>query len=169
MSTVSSSNIIDQLAGITADSAPALLRRQKPDLVAFAQGSYDALLEPADPGDVSLLERHAIAYRVGLRTGFDAVAARHRQRLVSLGADDVLLDAIADFPRSEGLDSRLATLLAHTDRITEAPGSAQPEHIAALHDVGLSPTAVVTVGQLLGFLAYQIRAVAVARAFGEAQ
>lgn len=169
MTAVAGGDAIDQLAGIADGSATAALRRQKPDLVAFAQGSYDALLEPADPGDVSLLERHAIAYRVGGITGFDSVAARHRDRLIELGASDDLVAAISEFPDRDGLDARLNVLLAHTDRITRSPGTAESTHIEALHAAGLTPTAVVTVGQLIGFLSYQIRAVAVARAFGAEQ
>lgn len=161
------SDIIDQLAGIAADSPAAALRRQKPDLVAFAQGSDHALLEPADPGGLSLRERHAIAYRVGVITGFESVAARHRDRLTSLGADDAFIAAVAAFPQNEGLDARLQALLVHTDRVTRAPGTAEREHIDALHAAGLTPAAVVTLGQLIGFLAYQIRAIAVARAFAE--
>ena len=168
MSSTAQHDVIDRLAGIAADAPVAALRRQKPDLVAFAQGSYDALLEPAEPGDVSLLERHAIAYRVGLLTGFDMVAAWHERRLRELGANDDLVAAIADFPASEDLAPRLAALLRQTDLVTTAPGTAAAENIAALHAAGLTPAAVVTVGQLIGFLAYQIRAIAVARAFGEA-
>ncbi len=167
MAVMAESDIIDRLAGVAADSPTAALRRQKPELVAFAQGSDSALLEPADPGDLSLLERHAIAYRVGVITGFESVAARHRDRLASLGANDDFIAAVAAFPQSAGLDERLAALLAHTDRVTKAPGTADSAHIEALHAVGLPPAAVVTVGQLIGFLAYQIRAIAVARAFGE--
>ena len=50
---------INTMAGIAEDSPVAALRMQKPDLVAFAQGSDQALLEPANPGSFSLLERHA--------------------------------------------------------------------------------------------------------------
>jgi uncharacterized protein YciW len=167
MAVMAESDIIDQLAGLAADSPAAALRRQKPDLVAFAQGSDHALLEPADPGDLTFVERHAIAYRVGVITGFESVAARHRGRLASLGADDEFVAAVAAFPQSSGLDARLQTLLAHTDRVTKSPATAVSEHIKELHAVGLTPAAVVTVGQLIGFLAYQIRAIAVARAFGE--
>jgi CMD domain protein len=160
-------DVIDQLAGIAEDSPVAALRRQKPDLVTFAQGSYNALLEPPEPGNVSLLERHAIAYRVGLLTGFDTVAIHHRDRLRSLGDSEKLISAIAGFPNGEELDARLAALLAHTDRVTHAPGTAEAEHIAALEAAGLTPTEIVTVAQLIGFLAYEVRAIAVARAFGE--
>lgn len=161
-------DVINQLAGIAEDSAVADLRRQKPDLVAFAQGSDNALLEPEDPGAVSLLERHAIAYRVGLLTGFDAVASRHRDRLQALGASDALIAAMANLSGTDGLEQRLAALLAHTDRVTLTPGAAEATHIDALHAAGLTPAEIVTVAQLIGFLAYQVRAVAVARAFGDA-
>ena len=50
---------IDHLAGLPEDSPVAALRREKPELVAFAQASDGSLLEPADPGNLALLERHA--------------------------------------------------------------------------------------------------------------
>ena len=157
-------DVIDQLAGIAEDSPVAALRQQKPDLVTFAQGSYNALLEPPEPGNVSLLERHAVAYRVGLLTGFDTVAIHHRDRLRSLGASDELIAAIASFSNGEALDGRLAALLAHADRVTKAPGTAEAGHIVALEAAGSTPTEIVTVAQLIGFLTYEIRAIAVARA-----
>jgi CMD domain protein len=160
-------DIIDYLAGVDEDSSVAELRRQKPDLVQFAQGSYDALLEPADPESVSLFERHAIAFRVGHLTNFEGVAAWHRQRLESLGTPAATIDAIVAFPNGDGLEPRVEALLAHTDRVTIVPGSVEPEHIEQLKAVGLTPKAIVTIGQLIGFLGYQVRAIAVARAFAE--
>ena len=158
-------DLIDQLAGLAPDSPVAALRREKPDLVAFAQGSDQSLLEPADPGDLSLLERHAVAYRVGLLTGFPAVEKRHRRRLLDFGRTD-LASHIERYPDVK-LEPRLAALMRHTDLVTLRPGDAGPEDIAALHAAGLTPAAVVTLGQLLGYLGYQIRAIAVARAFAE--
>jgi CMD domain protein len=160
-------DVLNQLAGVAEDSSVAELRRQKPDLVTFAQGSYDALLEPDDPGSVSLFERHAIAYRIGLLTNFEHVAAWHRERLESLGTRSHTIEAIAAYPDGEALEPRIEALLAHTDRVTQAPGLSEPEHIEQLKAVGLSPTEIVTIAQLIGFLAYQVRAIAVARAFAE--
>ena len=156
---------IDQLAGLTPESPVAALRREKPDLVAFAQGSDQSLLEPADPGGLSLLERHAVAYRVGLLTGFPTVEKRHRRRLLDFGRTD-LASHIERYPDVK-LEPRLAAIIRHTDLVTLRPGDAGPEDIAALHAAGLTPAAVVTLGQLLGYLGYQIRAIAVARAFAE--
>ncbi|MCA9879942.1 MAG: peroxidase-related enzyme [Thermomicrobiales bacterium] len=158
-------DFIDQLAGLAPDSPVAALRREKPDLVVFAQGSNQSLLEPAEPGDLSLLERHAVAYRVGLLTGFPAVEKRHRRRLLDFGPTD-LASHVERYPDAK-LEPRLTAILRHTDLVTLRPGAAGPEDIAALHAAGLTPAAVVTLGQLLGYLGYQIRAIAVARAFAE--
>lgn len=160
-------DVINELAGLATDSPTAALRREKPELVAFAQGSYDALLEPDSPGDLSLLERHAVAYRVGLLTGFESVAARHRARLAELGMDEATISAIESYTSGGGLDPRLGAILRQTDLVTTKPDAAEASDIAALHAAGLTPAAVVTLGQLIGFLAYQVRAIAVARAFAE--
>ena len=161
-------DVIDRLAGIGPQSKAAELRRQKPDLVQFAQGSYDALLEPVAPEGVSLVERHAIAYRAALLTRFPDVAEWHRARLEELGAAPETIQAIAEFTNGHGdVDPRLEALLAHTNRVTVSPGSAQPEHIAQLKAAGLTPKEIVTVGQLVAFVSYQVRAIAVARAFEE--
>jgi CMD domain protein len=165
-------DVIDRLAGIDPDSRTAALRREKPDLVRFAQGSYDALLEPAAPEGVSLVERHAIAYRAALLTRFPEVAEWHRSRLEELGATPETIQAIAEltdghYAAGNGIGPRLQALLAHTSRVTVSPGSAQPEHIAQLKAAGLTPKEIVTVGQLVAFVSYQVRAIAVARALEE--
>lgn len=162
-------DVINHLAGIGESSPAAALRARKPDLVKFAQGSYDALLEPAEPAGLSLVERHAIACRVGLLTNFDAVAVWHRGRLAELGASADTIAGVTSFPEETMLSDRLRALLRHTDLVTTSPGSAEPEDIQALKAAGLTPTAIVTVGQLIGFLGYEVRAIAVARAFAEEQ
>jgi CMD domain protein len=54
-------DVIDKLAGLTPDSPLALIRDRKPVTRQQAQGSYLALFAPADPGDVTLQERFALA------------------------------------------------------------------------------------------------------------
>lgn len=168
MPTTATHDVIDQLAEIAAGSPVAALRREKPDLVRFAQGSYDSLLEPAEPAGLSLVERHAVAYRAALLTRFPDVAEWHRARLEELGATPEAITAIAEFTDGHGdVGPRLEAILAHTNRVTVSPGSAQPEHIAQLKAAGLTPTEIVTLGQLLGFVSYQVRAIAVARALAQ--
>ena len=54
-------DIIDLFAGITPGSPLAAVRDQRPQAREQAQRSFVALLEPADPGNVGLAERYAVA------------------------------------------------------------------------------------------------------------
>lgn len=60
---------------------------------------------------------------------------------------------------TEALGRRLAAALAHTFMLVFHPRDSKAEHIQALLDSGWSTDAVVTISQLVTFLAYQIRLV----------
>jgi|GEM_PF-2843392 len=53
-------DVINRLTGIPADSRLGQLRAQRPEIVRYAEGSYRALLEPADLAGVSRIERELI-------------------------------------------------------------------------------------------------------------
>lgn len=161
------SDVIDHLAGVAEGSPVAALRRQKPDLVATAQASYDALLEPTDPSGLTLFERHAVGYRVGLLTKMHIVTDWHRARLTQLEPDATKISSVSTYPAGPNKDRRIRAILAHTDKVTRIPGECTADDIEALKTAGLTPGEIVTLSQLLGFLAYQVRAIAVARAFAE--
>ncbi len=150
-------DVINRLAGIAAGSPLGRLRAERPEVVRAAQGSYQALLEPDDPGGVSRSEREMIALRVAVLTPSPPVAAWHRARLRDLGADDAALVAIERFPDGPALSARAAAILRHTDRLTREPGAATPPHIAALKAVGLSPRDIVTISQLVAYLSFEVR------------
>ncbi|MDQ2785588.1 MAG: CMD domain protein [Chloroflexota bacterium] len=160
-------DVINRLAGIAADSPLARLRAERPDVVRAAQGSYQALLEPDDPGGVSHSEREMIALRVAILTPGPPVAAWHRARLRDLGADDAALAAIERFPDGSALSARVAAILRHTDRLTRDPGAATPTHIAALKAVGLGPRDIVTISQLIAYLNFEVRALVGLRLLAE--
>jgi CMD domain protein len=61
-----SHDIIDHLAEITAGSRLDTIRRARPDARENAQQSFLALLEPADPGELPLGDRYAVAAYVAL-------------------------------------------------------------------------------------------------------
>jgi CMD domain protein len=151
---------INELAGIAPGSPVGQLRAQRPEVVRAAQGSYRALLEPDDPAGVSCREREMIALRVALLTPSPVVAAWHRDRLRSLGASDADLDAIAQFPDGMALSPREAAILRYTDRLTHEPGTARPEHIAAVKQAGLSPRDIVTIAQLIAYMSFAVRLLA---------
>ena len=160
-------DVIDQLAGIAAESPLGQLRAQQPATVRAAQGSYQALLEPDDLAGVSRREREAIALRVAVLTPSEPVAAWHRERLRALGLNDEALAAIEEFPAGPALAPRETAILAHTDLLTLHPGAATPAHLAALQATGLSPRDIVTISQLIAFVSYQVRVLAGLRLLAE--
>jgi CMD domain protein len=164
---VGSVDAIDHLAGIAPDSPLARLRAERPEIVRHAQGSFLTLLEPDDPAGLARAERELIALRVAVLTRTDALAAWHRQRLAALGVDAATIAAAEAGPDAPGLPTRAAALLRHTDRLTRELGRGTPEHIAALTAAGLGPREIVTASQLIGFLSFQVRALAGLRILAE--
>jgi CMD domain protein len=161
------SDTIDRLAGLAPDSRLARLRAERSEVALHAEGSYQALLEPADPAGVSRFERESIALRVAVLTPSEPVAAWHRDRLRKLGAKDDAIRAIERFPEGSGLSARAAAILRHTDRLTLAPAEASPAQIADLKAVGLSPRDIVTIAQLITFETFQVRVLAGLRLLAE--
>jgi CMD domain protein len=160
-------DVIDHMAGVTAGSAAARARAQRPDVVRHAQGSYDALLAPPDPAGLSLIERAQVALRVALLTPSAPGVAWYRARLTDLGAA-ATATVIEHFPQGPAVSPRLAALLHHADRLTTAPSSATPAHLRALEAAGLDPATIVTLAQLIAFVSFQVRVVAGLRALMEA-
>ena len=91
-------DIINELAGITADSPLGQLRPRAEVAFNAAQGSFDELFEPADPKGVSRQERDATALRIAILEKSEPVIALHRSRLQGLGLTDADLAAIEQFP-----------------------------------------------------------------------
>jgi CMD domain protein len=160
-------DVIDALAGLAPDSPVARLRAQRPDVARYAQGSYEALLEPGDHAGVSQFEREAVALRVAVLTPNRAVADWHAARLRSLGESEARIGAVERFPEASELTPREAAILRHADLLIRAPGEAAPEHIQALRAAGLSPRDIVTIAQLIAFESFQVRVVTTMRLLRE--
>jgi CMD domain protein len=159
-----SDDVINQFAGIAPRSDLAQLREQRPETLGYAQGSFDALLEPDDPGGVSRAEREAIALRVATLERFPDLAGFHRERLRALGVSDTEIDAIVLFPGAGVLSARLAAIVRHTDLLTIDSRRGSPEALADLKQAGLAAADIVTISQLIAYLSYQIRIIALLRA-----
>ncbi|MBX3001963.1 MAG: CMD domain protein [Caldilineaceae bacterium] len=150
-------DIINHLAGIAPHSQLGQLRSQRLDVLQYAQGSYLALLEPEDLGNVSRIERDLIALRVATLTSITSLAAWHRLRLQGAGVDDAVIAAAAEDPDSDLLSIRQQVILAHVDLLTKAPATATQDRIAALSAVGLQPRDIVVISQLIAYLSFQVR------------
>jgi CMD domain protein len=66
------------------------------------------------------------------------------------------------------LGARLSAALAHVHMLVFHPRDASPASLQALHNAGWSTNDIVTLSQLVAFLAFQIRAVAGLRALASA-
>ncbi|MGY4434267.1 CMD domain protein [Bradyrhizobium sp. F1.13.1] len=95
-------DIIDALAGIEPGSALDGIRAKRVQARDNAQKSYLSLFEPIDAGDVSLVERAAVAFFViGLHRE-PTVAAFYRAKLTAIADGARLIEAIeAEIARGE--------------------------------------------------------------------
>lgn len=151
-------DVIDQLAGVKPDTPLAAVREAKPEVRTLSQGSFDALFETADPGDLSIEERLLIALQGASANALAPMIELYEGRLVVLGTDPSLIAAAKGGDKT-ALSARLAAILAHADLLTHQPSAATPEHLDKLKAAGVSTPAIVTLSQLIAFIGYQARAV----------
>jgi CMD domain protein len=91
---MSTPDIIDMLAGIKPGSALDAIRAKRLQARDNAQKSYLSLFEPIDAGDVSLLERAAVAAFVTGLHGESPVATFYRDKLAATAGGAALLGAL---------------------------------------------------------------------------
>lgn len=180
-------DIIDLLAGIAPADPLSDVRDLRPQARENAQRSFEALLEPADPGTFPLAERYAVAAFVARLHRFDAARAFYGDLLADEDADlDRTVEAAAeegaaegpyghyrepelaaestDGPRwapsvavAEALGERLTAAFVHTHLLVFRPRESRPEALQALVDAGWSADDIVSLSQLVAFLAFQLR------------
>ncbi|MFL0409965.1 CMD domain protein [Microbacterium paludicola] len=181
-----STDIIDLLAGIAPDSPLQDVRALRPQAKENAQLSFEALLEPAEPGTFPLSERYAIAAFVARLHGFEEAASFYADLLGDEAPElvDVVAAAAADGAlagpygvyrepglasestpgpawtpaATPGVSARLAAALSHTHLLVFRPRESGPDALRALVVAGWSADDIVTLSQLVAFLAFQLRA-----------
>lgn len=92
--TMKTHDVIDSLAGISADSPLGRVRDERREARDNAQASYRALFEPEDPGSVTPTERFALALFVAGLHGQPATEAFYREHLAALAPSAGLLEAL---------------------------------------------------------------------------
>lgn len=167
-------DIINELSGI--DTGLIALRERRADAVANAQTSFEALLEPENPGDFSYAERYAVAAFV---TGISqsGEAAKFYLDLLADESDDALVAAVREaiaagtvtgpfhqgeftiFDPSSALGARLAAALDFAHLLSFHPKDADPSAVGHLDAAGWSADDIVSLAQLISFLAFQQRVV----------
>lgn len=190
--TTSTPDIIDLLAGIKPGSSLDRIRTQRPETREQAQKSYLALFEPDTLGDVSLVERQAIAsFVAGLHRQPDIFefyvspleeSERNRWLVEVLKAEIGAAQAVGPYGRypagplsgedasgpiyrvsdagRDALGEKLAAALEHTHLLVYHLRDASPKALQALLDAGWTTNGIVTLSQLVSFVAFQIRVIA---------
>ena len=165
-------DVIDQLVGISPASPLHALRIQRIQARDNAQASFLALFHPADPGGVSLSERHALAvFIAGLQPNLATAIAAETKSGAAMGpygnypAGPLTPENTAGptyavtTANKATLGPRLSAALAHAHMLVFHPRDAEPAALQALLDAGWSTTDIVTISQLVAFLSFQIRVV----------
>ena len=181
-------DVIDRLAGVAPGSALSAIRDVRLQARDQAQASYRALFEPAETSEMSVVERFAVAafvaglhgdagiaafYAEGATGLADAITAETARGRTTgpygayppgkLNAEDTVGPAFhacdAAFGGDAALGRRLGAALEHAHMLVFHPRDASGPHLQALLDVGWSTTGIVTLSQLVAFLAFQIRVV----------
>ena len=164
---IAAEDVFGILAGVEPGSPAARLREQRPDLTRFSQASYESLFDPTSADSLSGKERELVALRIALLTPDFPLAAWHRDRLTAATGTASTVTAVSEFPAvSPELTPREVAILRHTDLLTQRPAEAEQTDIDALRTAGLSNLEIVTLAQLIAFVAFQVRVLATLRAFG---
>lgn len=164
-----SNDIIDLLAETPADLAE--LRRRRPEAVENAQRSFAALFEPTNPALIEALPvstRYAVAAFVAGISGAQRAAEFYADLLAD--EDEALVAVVEDAVRAgvsagpyAGGDfvtfgeGQLAVAFDFAHLLTFHPKDASPAAIGHLQEAGYTEDAIVSLGQLIAFVAFQLR------------
>lgn len=197
--TIQSIDIVDILGAVDPGGEVDRLRRERPVTRDQLQASYEALFAPLDDGAFPLAQRLLVAAFATRVTADDAAARFYADaaRAVDAARTAVVLaeasDAATAGPfgayredglRQESTDGRryepaiavrdelgepLAAALVHAHLLTFRPREACAADHARLLDAGWTPDGVVTLSQLVSFLAFQQRVAAGLRVLAASQ
>jgi uncharacterized peroxidase-related enzyme len=149
----STGDVIDRLAAPTHPPAAQAIRQHRPKIAESIQATYDALFVE-EPGAFDLRLRLSCAAKVATLTAERALAAFYLDALERLGPP-------GDTPRTPALDK---AALDHAALVANRPALAGRAALDPLRAAGLSDYDVVTLSQLIGYVAFQARVILVVRA-----
>ena len=176
-------DVIDSVLGVTAGDAIETIRRSRDIARTHAQATYDALFTPVSDADFSLGERYAVAsFVLGLHGEtplspvYDAGVPQDLAPLVAAQVAAALRSGPYGVYREPGLAAesepgeafvadavlgeRLAAAFTHAALLVYRPRESSPQALEALQAAGWSDDGIVTLSQLVSFLAFQVRVVA---------
>jgi CMD domain protein len=152
-------NIIEELAGVQLGSPLAQTLFARMDIMDLSQASYDAIIQPREPGGVSHAERAALAARMARQNADETLAEHYIGKLQEACADPKLNEPISP-GEIANYGNRLNAMVRHMDLLTREPSKAARTDITALRDAGISEPDIVRLSELAAFVNYQVRVIA---------
>lgn len=174
-------DIIDMLVGVDLPE----LRDNRPQARDNAQKSFEALLEPVNPGTFSFGERYAVATYVAGLHQFEPAVDMYSELLLddapttlALAVADAIEATLSAGPygtyRESGLSGesepggsvrndaarlgeRLAAAFDYAHLLVFHPRDSRPEVLGRLSEAGWSADDTVSLSQLVSFLTFQLR------------
>lgn len=173
---MTSSHILEQAAGVDTLSAntpgplaEALARRAK--LMELSQASYEAALQPQEPGGLNYAERAALACRMAKICQQKGLSQHYAELLASCTSADNSADITSELAtpgvQPPADDNRLQAIVAYVDKVTQSPKDAVPDDIESLRVAGVDESDIVRLAGLVAFVNYQLRVAAVLSVMGD--
>lgn len=156
MNSSATPDLLDRLL-LTAGGPVQQLRQARGKVVSATQGSYEALFDADLPGNLSLEERLLVAWYACRLTPHAPLAAHYREPLHLLATDPQTLAAVEQDALTELQSPRLQAVLGFTRTLVRNPVEGDREALNGLLAAGLETIDVVTLGQLIAFISYQVR------------
>jgi uncharacterized protein YciW len=144
------------------------LRLANPQQIDDLQAYYAAIFDP-EPASLEALDletRALVAIRVASHTRSRQVIDWYSDLAQSAGASEASIVLAAEPGALPGDAPRLTAALHRADRIAIDPASAEREDIEALEAAGFTPAGILSLSQVIAFVAYQVRFIALLRALG---
>ena len=152
-----STDLIDNLLGLAAPDNLYSVRHARDKVVAATQGSHELFFAEDLPGDLTLVERLAVALYAASLTPQTALASHYLEQLQARGVDSQQLAHIQS-DSLEGIGNpRLQAILGFTRTLILSPVEGDQGALKGLQDAGLATTQIVVLAQLIAYLSYQTR------------
>lgn len=137
---MSQPDLLNQLADVIPGTALAEARDIRDAATRHAEGSYQALFSEGSISGLTLTERLQLAKHVAQWHEDTLLTEHYSQRIADSSVSD-----------------RFIKLLAHAEQISFQPVQASPAGVQALSDAGFNEEEIVTLSQVVGFIAFQSR------------
>jgi len=151
-------DLIDTLLNLKPDSKTWQARQFREKVKNGTQASYAALFS----SDLSLplQDRWLVALYASSLMNSPELTAHYTEQALLAGIDEKLVQIVTEDHVEDIVKCELNSVLQFTKKLILDPIEGNEETLLTLKKSGMSTQDVVVLGQLIGFLAYQIRLVA---------